>query len=944
MLKRSLTIFALFSALAGAQTYSPIVQPRVFFVDNLGNQCIGCKLYSYAAGTTTPQATYTDSVGGGTNTNPITLGTDGGATIWLGANPYKFVLKNLLGTTLWTVDNVPTWQQICQTVGCTMTGPLTSPQINKVYSAGATATTLQTAINSANSDGGGTVQLLPDTTYSGTIYLHSNVTLLCTDRTSVITIPSSDVLYHTIILDNDATNVTIKNCKIDGNGTNQNPTVLTPRKYGIYAPAGVTGLLLDNVEITNTAHVAIRLDGTSPHTVTNVTIDKMYCHDVGWNCSWIVENASNVKFTNSTFKNWGISTYSGGIFPGPAIDFSYIAGASTQSDVVISNNVIVPVTTQEFAIEDFNSINGLVVANNVLDGTQGSGYMGISMQANNAVFSNNTFLGGGQGHRSGFELVVANTIVANNNIQNGDITITGHGNNMSSASNVEVYGNTVGDAGLNDYCFDIGDQLSQVNWHNNTCKMTDTAGTNSGGLYLGAYGAAVYPISNIFFHHNQLIGNTTAISYGVRFFEVSGSSGIKIENNSFLNFQKGFSHPANSNATEVTNLWNDYSGSTTPIDNESTGGNYLTACNITVAGQTPAQVCAALNPTIPSATTTLSTDQVGTVTISSTSGYFIPNEAMTVTRLQYTFGTVPVGCSSWSLGLFDSSIGAAVAGTTANLSGAGGDTGTISAALTAGHIYKFLSTVGTGCGVNAVSPQPVANLTTTSVQVWNANETSNTNYTNGGTFNIPGTFTPSYAATVGRIGVMLNQAPSGCSVQPVVRIYDNTAAAAVTGTNVTIGAIPYFDSGALSAALIAGHTYQLQVVGGTGCSTIPVTVIGGNIQYTSPSVTWVQNAVVSGLVTTQSLKIASGTAMTANQGNGTSVQHSTGATTTNDLVIFDANGNAVDSGILKTAPTQSGSTPVVNTLACIKTVGPPVVLGYCSTNPAGGPPQTCTCL
>jgi hypothetical protein len=51
-----------------------------------------------------------------------------------------------------------------------------------------------------------------------------------------------------------------------------------------------------------------------------------------------------------------------------------------------------------------------------------------------------------------------------------------------------------------------------------------------------------------------------------------------------------------------------------------------------------------------------------------------------------------------------------------------------------------------------------------------------------------------------------------------------------------------------------------------------------------------------GAVAAASVKVASGTAMTGNQGNGTLVQHSTGTTTTNDCVKFDANGNTVDAG------------------------------------------------
>lgn len=85
---------------------TPIVQPRVTFVNNSGGPCATCKLYSYAAGTTTPLATYTDASGISQNTNPIILDAAGGANIWLGANSYKLILKDPDGTTIWSVDQV----------------------------------------------------------------------------------------------------------------------------------------------------------------------------------------------------------------------------------------------------------------------------------------------------------------------------------------------------------------------------------------------------------------------------------------------------------------------------------------------------------------------------------------------------------------------------------------------------------------------------------------------------------------------------------------------------------------------------------------------------------------------------------------------------------------------------------------------------------------------
>ena len=77
-----------------------------FFDDN-GEPLSNGKLYSYQAGTTTPQATYTDQGGLTANTNPVVLDSYGEADVWLDtALSYKFVLKDSDDATRWTVDNV----------------------------------------------------------------------------------------------------------------------------------------------------------------------------------------------------------------------------------------------------------------------------------------------------------------------------------------------------------------------------------------------------------------------------------------------------------------------------------------------------------------------------------------------------------------------------------------------------------------------------------------------------------------------------------------------------------------------------------------------------------------------------------------------------------------------------------------------------------------------
>jgi hypothetical protein len=80
--------------------------PKMQFFDANGVPLVGGKLYTYAAGTTTPLATYTDSTGQTANANPVIADSRGEMSVWLGGLFYKFVLKSATDTTIWTVDGI----------------------------------------------------------------------------------------------------------------------------------------------------------------------------------------------------------------------------------------------------------------------------------------------------------------------------------------------------------------------------------------------------------------------------------------------------------------------------------------------------------------------------------------------------------------------------------------------------------------------------------------------------------------------------------------------------------------------------------------------------------------------------------------------------------------------------------------------------------------------
>jgi len=80
--------------------------PKLQFFDANGNPLVGGRLYTFAAGTTTPLDTYTDNTGTIAASNPIVLNGRGECEVWLGSAPYKFRLETSAGVEVWTVDNV----------------------------------------------------------------------------------------------------------------------------------------------------------------------------------------------------------------------------------------------------------------------------------------------------------------------------------------------------------------------------------------------------------------------------------------------------------------------------------------------------------------------------------------------------------------------------------------------------------------------------------------------------------------------------------------------------------------------------------------------------------------------------------------------------------------------------------------------------------------------
>ena len=124
---------------------SPVGGVAAQFFTNTGAVLTGGKLFTYAAGTTTPQATYTTSLGNVARTNPIVLDAAGrvpdGGEIWISPVSYKFVLKDSNDVLIATYDNifgsgafaVTNYTGDGSTVGYAVSGNVVAVYINGVY-------------------------------------------------------------------------------------------------------------------------------------------------------------------------------------------------------------------------------------------------------------------------------------------------------------------------------------------------------------------------------------------------------------------------------------------------------------------------------------------------------------------------------------------------------------------------------------------------------------------------------------------------------------------------------------------------------------------------------------------------------------------------------------------------------------------------------------------
>jgi len=203
------------------------------FFDNSGNPLTGGKLYSYQAGTTTPQTTYTTAAGNVAHANPIILDSAGRVAtgeIWLTAGSnYKFVLADSNDVVLATWDNI---------TGINGTG-IAANAVNVVYDpagVGAIPTTVQAKLRETVSvkDFGAVGDGMTDDTVAVQAALNAGVG-------KTVYIPPGDYVISSKLLISPQTHFT---GSVAGIGTNEK------RGASLWAAAGFSDFILENRSLT----------------------------------------------------------------------------------------------------------------------------------------------------------------------------------------------------------------------------------------------------------------------------------------------------------------------------------------------------------------------------------------------------------------------------------------------------------------------------------------------------------------------------------------------------------------------------------------------------------------------------------------------------------------------------------------------------------------------
>lgn len=471
------------------------------FFDANGNPLAGGKLYTYAAGTTIPLATYTDSSGNTPNANPIILDSRGEANIWLGAFLYKFKLTTSTDVEVWTVDNIETastdvLSQLAASGGASLVGFIQS-------GSGATQRSVQAKLRDVVSvkDFGAVGDGITDDTnaisnaiatgknvfFPAGTYLSDTQEITTANQTLFGEGASSIILAKTAgnnLLYVKANHVTIKEIRLNGaevNATNSSFAIFTSSS----TPADfltVRNVIISGASASYGFNNGVKFDSSCNNGLVNECfVERLWGNLSGRGYSVLAGNVVGCQVT----KNQMLASSGRGRH---AVYFSAGCSDSICTENYIKNFDQEGISQYSTGAQPTCARN--IYANNVLVGCCAAG--------------NNAFSGAIGIYQHSFGAVIANnTITAS--VERG-ITVDGSG--VSDCANTLISGNTIS------YCATNGINLTSVVRANVIGNIVFDCSTEAAGTYSNIMirTDGTYASSNVLIEGNISAGNTYARS------------------------------------------------------------------------------------------------------------------------------------------------------------------------------------------------------------------------------------------------------------------------------------------------------------------------------------------------------------------------------------------------------------------------------------------------
>ena len=359
--------------------------PFMQFFTAGGIPLVGGKLYTYAAGTSTPLATYTSFAGTISNANPVVLDSRGEAAVWLGSASYKLTLKDATDVEIWTADDINSQAALNALAAfeVTLAGSTGSTLVGFTQTGPGTTRTVQSKLSDSYS--------VADFGFSTSASAAANTTAFANawNISRQLTIPAGT--YNVTSLPNFA----IRGARIQGIGR----VVLNITGAG-------PGLVIDAGAAPSTTVV-------SDIVIDNLTIDGV--NSASGNVGVFIRGITHSQFNRLRPINWiGSAMYCSYMVSNSFYDFCY---SGNEPGISITTLVGISLINRNA----LDSCSNCTWINPIIEGISGNGISATAAIAN-------TFIGGtieGCGYTTGYGGIFLGTNTAENSFIGTDLESNG---------------------------------------------------------------------------------------------------------------------------------------------------------------------------------------------------------------------------------------------------------------------------------------------------------------------------------------------------------------------------------------------------------------------------------------------------------------------------------------------------------------------------------------